>query len=108
MLGLPRLRECCGQAQAVVVSNIRNKILQTWEWQFSRGLYWGYSGHVILIDVHSMYDLSSSMNAPDAGAYHGPREMQDSGLPNFLNNYGKASGKAWKRSVPNLSLLHKL
>ena len=32
----PRLRECCRQGQAQVVSNGRNKIHQTWEKQFSQ------------------------------------------------------------------------
>ena len=35
---VPRLRECCGQGQAEVVSNCRNKIQQTWGPPFSRAL----------------------------------------------------------------------
>ena len=36
---LARLRECCRQAQAGVVSNSKNKIHQTWQEPFSRALY---------------------------------------------------------------------
>ena len=36
---VPRLRECCMQVEAEVVSNSRNKIHQTWEWPYSPALY---------------------------------------------------------------------
>ena len=36
---VPRLRECCRQSQAEVVSNSRNTIHQTWGPLFSRALY---------------------------------------------------------------------
>ena len=36
---IPRLRECCGQVEAEVVSNCRNKIHQTWERPWSQALY---------------------------------------------------------------------
>ena len=36
---VPRLRECCRQGQAEVVSDSRNKIHQTWGPPFSRALY---------------------------------------------------------------------
>ena len=37
--GSPRLRECCGQCQAEMVSNSRNIIHQTWGPPFSQALY---------------------------------------------------------------------
>ena len=36
---VPRLRECCGQAETEVVSYSRNKIHQTWERPYSEALY---------------------------------------------------------------------
>ena len=36
---IPRLRECCRQVEAEVVSNSSNKIHQTWEGPYSRALY---------------------------------------------------------------------
>ena len=38
-LPFPRLRECCRQVEAEVVSNSQNKIHQTWERKFSPPLY---------------------------------------------------------------------
>ena len=37
--GLPRLRECRRQVEAVVASNSNNKIHQTWEWPHRETLY---------------------------------------------------------------------
>ena len=40
---VPRLPECCRQAEAEVICNSRNKIHQTWEQPYSEALYYLYA-----------------------------------------------------------------
>ena len=42
---VPRLRECCRQTQAEVVSKSSNKNHQTWELPFSPALYFLFPKH---------------------------------------------------------------
>ena len=42
--GGPRLRECCRQGQAELVSNSRNKVHRTWGLHFNRAFDFNYFG----------------------------------------------------------------
>ena len=46
---VPRLRECCRQVEADMVSNTRNNIHQTWERPYSGALYILWSGWSLCI-----------------------------------------------------------